>query len=115
MIGLDCITELLGFLDSLYGDMVKRYDNMIADVRSRNMVRNSLWAHCFFIMIQGVISYRALWYVFTKGKKVIGKTDTNYSVGAGSSLLPYISADVVIDTFIRGGFIAIPRRHLPQL
>jgi hypothetical protein len=29
-----------------------------------------------------VISYRALWYIFTKGKKIMGKTDTNYSVGA---------------------------------
>jgi hypothetical protein len=33
---------------------------------------------------QGVISYRALWYLFTKGKKVVGKTDTNFSVGAGT-------------------------------
>lgn len=39
------------------------------------------------VTLQGVISYRALWYVFTKGKKVIGKTDTNYSVGAGASRL----------------------------
>ncbi len=31
-----------------------------------------------------MISYRALWYVFTKGKKVVGKTDTNFSVGAGT-------------------------------
>jgi hypothetical protein len=33
LVGLDNITELLGFLDTLYGDMVKRYDNMLAEVR----------------------------------------------------------------------------------
>lgn len=33
MIGVDAITELVEFLDTLYGDMVKRYDNMLADVR----------------------------------------------------------------------------------
>ncbi|ELR14969.1 ATPase, AAA domain containing protein [Acanthamoeba castellanii str. Neff] len=61
LVQLENVAELQGFLDTLYGDMVKRYDNMLAE---------------------GVISYRALWYLFTKGKKVVGKTDTNFSVGA---------------------------------
>ena len=33
LVQLENVAEMLGFLDTLYGDMVKRYDNMLAEVR----------------------------------------------------------------------------------
>jgi hypothetical protein len=32
LVQLENVAEMLGFLDTLYGDMVKRYDNMLAEV-----------------------------------------------------------------------------------
>jgi hypothetical protein len=34
LVQLENVAELQGFLDTLYGDMVKRYDNMLAEVRA---------------------------------------------------------------------------------
>jgi hypothetical protein len=32
--GIESIAEVVTFLDTLYGDMIKRYDNMLAEVHT---------------------------------------------------------------------------------
>ena len=47
------MAELVGFLESQYGAITKKLENMVQE---------------------GVISYKGLWYLFAKGKKVYGRT-----------------------------------------
>lgn len=46
---MESMDELMDFLDTLYGDMVKRYDNMLADVH--------LVFFFFFLDVDSISSY----------------------------------------------------------
>jgi len=53
LISVGSMAELVGFLESQYGAITKKLENMVKE---------------------GVISYKGLWYLFAKGKKVYGRT-----------------------------------------
>jgi len=78
------ITELLGYINSQYAAVTTKLDNMIKN--------------------DGVISYKALWFLFTKGKKIVGTTDDGNKLGAEINSANYVQG--IFPTFdIQGSII----------
>jgi len=83
-VSIPAITELLDYINSQYAAVTAKLDNMIKNDK--------------------VISYKALWFLFTKGKKIVGTTDDGNKLGAEINSANYVQG--IFPTFdIQGSII----------
>eukprot|EP01088_Endostelium_zonatum_P016653 TRINITY_DN458_c0_g1_i1.p1 TRINITY_DN458_c0_g1~~TRINITY_DN458_c0_g1_i1.p1 ORF type:complete len:673 (-),score=224.38 TRINITY_DN458_c0_g1_i1:70-2088(-) len=83
-LSIPAITELLEYINSQYAAVTAKLDNMIKNDK--------------------VITYKALWFLFTKGKKIVGTTDDGNKLGAEINSANYVQG--IFPTFdIQGSII----------